>query len=183
MLLRARLWRPAREELLNLVFQELRHLAAARLAHETGLTLQPTALVHEAWLRLGGDVQPPWVNQAAFFSAAAEAMRRVLVDRARKRSTAKRGARAEHVPLADLEIAGEVVLDDRLLALNDALEQFAAVHPRKAELVKLRYFASLSFEDAAGALDIAVPTAKDWWAFARAWLRVQVRQADATPPA
>lgn len=171
------------EELLARVYEELRRLAASRLAHETGRTLQPTALVHEAWLRLGGDVQPAWVNQAAFFSAAAEAMRRVLVDRARKRCALKRGAHAEHLPLADLDLADEIVIDDRLLALSDALEKFGAVHPRKAELVKLRYFVNLSFEEAAGVLGIAVPTAKEWWAFSRAWLRVQVRKAAAAESA
>jgi RNA polymerase sigma factor (TIGR02999 family) len=172
---------PNAEGLLLVVYQELRRLAASKLAHETGQTLQATALVHEAWLRLGGDAQPAWRNKAVFFSAAAEAMRRVLVDRARRRGARKRGARAEHVPLADLEIAGEVFTDDRILALSDALEKLAVVHPRKAELVKLRYFVGLSFEEVAEALDIAVPTAKEWWAFARAWLRVQIRQA--TEPA
>jgi len=166
------------DELLSLVYQELRRLAANRLAHETaGQTLQPTALVHEAWLRLGGDAQPAWKNKAAFFSSSAEAMRRILVDRARRRGAQKRGAGAEHLPIADLEIAGEVVTDDRVLALNDALGQFAAVHPRKAELVKLRYFVGLTFEEAAEVLEIAVPTAKEWWAFSRSWLRVQMRQA------
>ena len=171
---------PNPDELLSMVYRELRRLAAHKLAHETaGQTLQPTALVHEAWLRLGGDAQPAWKNQAAFFSAAAEAMRRVLVDRARRRSTRKRGARVEHLLADDIEIAGEIVDDDRILALNDALEKLAATHPRKAELVKLRYFVGLGFEEAAGVLDIAVPTAKEWWAFARSWLRVQIRKTSA----
>lgn len=170
------------EELVALVYQELRRLAAGKLAHETGPTLQPTALVHEAWLRLGGDVQPAWANRAAFFSAAAEAMRRVLVDRARKRGARKRRGRAEHLPLAEIEIAGEVADDDRILALNEALDRLAQVHARKAELVKLRYFVGLGFKEAAEALGIAVPTAKEWWAFARAWLRVEINKG-ATPPA
>ena len=171
---------PNPDELLSMVYRELRRLAAHKLAHETaGQTLQPTALVHEAWLRLGGDAQPAWKNQAAFFSAAAEAMRRVLVDRARRRSTRKRGARVEHLLADDIEIAGEIVDDGRILALTDALEKLAATHPRKAELVKLRYFVGLGFEEAAGVLDIAVPTAKEWWAFARSWLRVQIRKTSA----
>ncbi len=171
------------EELVALVYQELRRLAAGKLAHESGPTLQATALVHEAWLRLGGDVQPAWANRAAFFSAAAEAMRRVLVDRARKRGARKRRGQAEHLPLAELEIPGEVVIDGRILELNEALDRLAQVHARKAELVKLRYFVGLSFEEAAAALGIAVPTAKEWWAFARAWLRIQIRaDAKSTSP-
>jgi RNA polymerase sigma factor (TIGR02999 family) len=167
------------DELLPLVYQELRRLAASRLAHETaGQTLQPTALVHEAWLRLGGDQQPAWANQAAFFSSAAEAMRRILVDRARSRKTLKRGAGAEHIPEGDVELAGQVVSDERLLALDAALEKFAAVHPRKAELVRLRYFVGLTFEEVGEVLGIAVPTAKEWWAYSRSWLRVQMRKEE-----
>lgn len=165
------------DELLPLVYHELRRLAASRLARETpGQTLQPTALVHEAWLRLGGDQQPAWANQAAFFSSAAEAMRRILVDRARRRHAQKHGAGAEHVPVADVELAGQVVDDERLLALDEALSQFEAVNPRKAELVRLRYFVGLTFEEAAEVLGIAVPTAKEWWAYSRSWLRVQMQK-------
>lgn len=170
---------PARsaDELLALVYGELRALAASRLAQETaGHTLQPTALVHEAWLRLGGDTQPAWANKAAFFSSAAEAMRRILVDRARSRKTLKRGAGVEHVPESDVELAGQVVSDERLLALDAALEKFAAVNPRKAELVRLRYFVGLTFEEAGEVMGIAVPTAKEWWAYSRSWLRVQMRK-------
>lgn len=166
------------EALLPLVYQELRRLAASKLSRESaGQTLQPTALVHEAWLRLGGESQPRWENKAAFFSAAAEAMRRVLVDRARRRGAEKRGAGAEHLPMGELELAGGVVTDDRILALNDALDRLAEASPRKAELVKLRYFVGLSFEEAAGVLGIAVPTAKEWWAYSRSWLRVRMRKA------
>jgi RNA polymerase sigma factor (TIGR02999 family) len=120
----------------------------------SGHTLQPTALVHEAWLRLGGDQQIAWQNRAHFFGAAAEAMRRILVDRARRKKGQRRGAGAEHVDLDEIELAASTVRDDQLLALNDALEKFAAINSRKAELVKLRYFVGMSFEEAAAALCI-----------------------------
>ena len=169
---------PPAEELLPLVYVELRKLAAHKMAQEApGQTLQPTALVHEAWLRLGADGQPAWRNRAHFFAAAAEAMRRILVERARRRTALKRGGGAERVSLDALEIPIEVADDERLLAVDEALEQFAAVDPRKAELVKLRYFTGMTFEEAASVLGIAVPTAKEWWAYARAWLAVEIRQS------
>jgi RNA polymerase sigma factor (TIGR02999 family) len=168
----------AAEKLLPLVYDELRRLAAAKMANEApGQTLQPTALVHEAWLRLGGDAQPEWNSRAHFFGAAAEAMRRILVERARRRDALKRGGGVEALSVEELEIPIAAADDDRLLAVNDALEKFASVSPRKAELVKLRYFAGLSFDEAASALSIAVPTAKEWWAYARAWLAVEMRRA------
>ncbi len=149
-----------------------------RIAQEApGQTLQPTALVHEAWLRLGGDAQPAWQNRAHFFAAAAEAMRRILVERARRRSALKRGARADHVSLDAIEIPIVAPDDERLLAVDEALEEFAAIHPRKAELVKLRFFTGMTFEEAAAVLGIAVPTAKEWWAYARAWLAVRIKQS------
>lgn len=164
------------DELQTSVYQELRRLAARKMANEmSGHTLQPTALVHEAWLRLGGDAGPQFENRAHFFGAAAEAMRRILIERARCRMAAKRGAGAEAVPLDEVEIPCPAKSDDELLAVNEALEKFAAIDPRKAELVKLRYFIGLSFEEAADALGIAVPTAKQWWAYARAWLSVELR--------
>ena len=164
--------RPA-EELLPLVYEELRKIAAHKMAQEApGQTLQPTALVHEAWLRLGADGQPPWTNRAQFFAAAAEAMRRILVERARRRTALKRGGGANPVRLEEVEIPLVVADDERLLAVDEALEQFAAVEPRKAELVKLRYFTGMTFEEAASVLGIAVRTAKDWWAYARACLAV-----------
>ena len=163
-------------ELLPLVYDELRRIAAARMAHEQpGHTLQPTALVHEAWLRLGGDEAPSFQNRAHFFGAAAEAMRRILIERARRRVAAKRGAGAAMVDLDEIEIPSPVADDDQLLAVNEALEKFAALDPGKAELVKLRYFVGMSFDEAATALGIAVPTAKQWWAYARAWLTVELR--------
>ncbi|MSU63877.1 MAG: sigma-70 family RNA polymerase sigma factor [Pedosphaera sp.] len=166
----------AADELLPLVYGELRKLAAAKMANEgAGHTLQPTALVHEAWLRLGGDAQPGWQSRAHFLSAAAEAMRRILVERARKRATAKRGGGAEHLNLEEVEIALPVRDEEELLAVHEALDKLAVVHARKAELVKLRYFTGLTFEEAAQTLGIAVPTAKEWWAHARAWLAVEIR--------
>jgi RNA polymerase sigma factor (TIGR02999 family) len=169
----------AAAELLPLVYGELRKIAAHKMAAESsGHTLQPTALVHEAWLRLAGDDgQAQFQNRGHFFGAAAEAMRRILIERARRRLAAKRGAGAEHLDLDDLEIASPLADDDALLALNDAVEKFFTVDARKAELVKLRYFVGLNFEEAAAALSIAVPTAKQWWAYARAWLRVEIANA------
>jgi RNA polymerase sigma factor (TIGR02999 family) len=166
----------ASAELLPLVYDELRRLAAQKMTREAaGHTLQPTALVHEAWLRLGGSEAPAFQNRAHFFGAAAEAMRRILIEHARRRLAAKRGAGVEAVDLDGLEISSPVADDNQLLAVNEALERFAVVDPHKAELVKLRYFVGLNFEEAAAALGIAVPTAKQWWAYARAWLTVEIR--------
>ena len=167
---------PAAAELLPVVYDELRRLAAQKMTREAaGHTLQPTALVHEAWLRLGGSDAPAFQNRAHFFGAAAEAMRRILIEHARRRLAAKRGAGVEVVALDGLEISSPVADDDQLLAVNEALEKLSAVDPRKAELVKLRYFVGLNFEEAAAALGIAVPTAKQWWAYARAWLTVEMQ--------
>jgi RNA polymerase sigma factor (TIGR02999 family) len=166
----------AAEELLPLVYEELRKLAAAKMAQEKpGQTLQATALVHEAWLRLGGDEAPSFQNRARFFGAAAEAMRRILIERARRRIAAKRGGGAAMVDVEGIEIPSPVADDDQLLAVNEALEKFSTLDPRKAELVKLRYFVGMNFDEAATALGIAVPTAKQWWAYARAWLTVELR--------
>jgi RNA polymerase sigma factor (TIGR02999 family) len=166
----------AGQKLLPLVYEELRRLATARMAHEPQQTLQPTALVHEAWLKLSGDEDQSWQNRGHFFGAAAEAMRRILIDRARKRLAAKRGGGALPVELIEFELPIPDADDERLLAVNDALEKFAAIDARKAELVKLRYFAGMKFEEAAAALGIAVPTAKQWWSYARAWLTVELRR-------
>ena len=168
----------AADELLPLVYDELRRIARHKMANEMpGQTLQPTALVHEAWLRLGADAQPTWKNRGHFFGAAAEAMRRILVERARRRARMKRGGGIEQLDLDEMEVAIDGQTDDRLLQINDALEKFAAVDPRKALLVKMRYFAGLTFEEAAQALNIAVPTAKEWWSYARAWLSVELGAA------
>lgn len=158
------------ERLLPLVYGELRRLAAARMSHEpANHTLQPTALVHEAWLRLGADQQPDWKSRAQFFAAAAEAMRRILIDSARRRLAQRRGGRLEHLNIDDVDVA-IAVGDQRVLKLNESLERFAVDEPEKAELVKLRYFAGLTLDEAARALGIAEPTARRWWAYARAWL-------------
>lgn len=167
----------AAEELLPLVHEELRKLATCRMAHEpAGHTLQPTALVHEAWLRLGGDAAPQFENRAHFFAAAAEAMRRLLIERARRRQAAKRGGGVAPLDVDEIEIPSPIADDDQLLVVNEALERLATLDPRKAKLVKLRYFVGMDFEEAAAALGIAVSTAKQWWAYARAWLKVELRR-------
>ena len=175
MLERAKLREPqAAEQLLVLVYDELRKMAAVKMAGESaGQTLQPTALVHEAWLRLGGDLQADWQNRAHFFGAAAESMRRILIDRARSRHAVCHGGGLVRLNVADLDLA-TAVDDERVLAVNDALERFALVEPQKAELVKLRYFAGLTNEEAADALGISEPTVKRWWAYARAWLHQEI---------
>ena len=160
----------AADELLRLVYDDLRRLASFRIAHEVaGQTLQPTALVHEAWLRLGGDQQPQWQNRAHFFAAAAEAMRRILIDRARSRHAERHGGGLKRLNVDDLEVANDAD-DEQVLAVNDAMVKFALVDPKKAELVKLRYFAGLTIEEASQTLGISEPTAKRWWVYARAWL-------------
>ncbi len=154
--------------LLAQVYAELRQLARAKMAREQpGHTLQPTALVHEAWLRLGDQT---FENRTHFFSAAAEAMRRILIDRARRKLAARHGGGAEHVGVDEIEIAAPTQKDDELLAVHEALDKLAAHDPRKAELVKLRYFAGLSIDEAADVLGISAPTAKRDWTYARAWL-------------
>jgi RNA polymerase sigma factor (TIGR02999 family) len=164
-------------ELLPLVYEELRKLAAFRLAGEHHQnTLQPTALVHEAWLKVSGGEPRNWNGREHFFAAAAEAMRRILVDHARRRLAAKRGGGEAALDAQELDIPAPAP-DEQLLEVSDALEKFAVIDPRKGELVKLRYFVGMNFEEAAGALGIAVPTAKEWWAYARAWLRVEIAGA------
>jgi len=165
------------EELLPLVYGELRKLAAHKMKAESpGQTLQPTALVHEAWLRLAGDDgQAQFQNRAHFFGAAAEAMRRILIERARSRLAAKRGGGAQRLDADEMEIACPIEDDDALLRLHEALDKFSAVDARKAELVNLRFFVGMSYQEAAAVLGVAVPTAKQWWAYARAWLAVEMR--------
>ncbi len=158
------------DELLPVVYNELRRMAAHKMASEpAGHTLQPTALVHEAWLKLVDSPSQSWQNRAHFFGAAAEAMRRILIARARRKHTQRRGAGAAHVDVDELEIASPAP-DDQLLALSDALDRFAAREPQQAELVKLRYFVGLKIEEAAEVLGISEATAKRWWAYSRAWL-------------
>ena len=168
----------AADELLTLVYEELRKLAAQKMAHESpGQTLQATALVHEAWLRLGGDQQPNWQNRGHFFAAAAEAMRRILIDNARRKLAVRHGGVLERVPWDDLELPAVVEDHDQLLAVNEALDRLAAEDKAKAELVKLRYFVGLTIEEAAQALGISEPTAKRWWAYSRAWLFREIQSA------
>src|ERR1017187_5526731 len=167
----------AAEELLPLVYQELRRLATYKMANELpGQTLQPTALVHEAWLKLIGNEQQTWQNRAHFFGAAAEAMRRILIDNARRKRAQKHGGGQQRLDIADLDLAG-VAKDDELLAVHEALDNFAKEDPQKAEMVKLRYFAGLSFEEVAEVLNISVPTAKRWWAYARASLFQEIKSS------
>ncbi len=161
---------PAAAELFPLVYEELRRLAAARMRQEAvEHTLQPTALVHEAYLRLVGSQPQDWENRGHFFGAAAEAMRRILIDHARQRGRLKRGGDLNRVPLADpLDNSGYD--PDELLAVNEALEEFEQLMPKKAALVKLRYFAGLDEATAAESLGISRATAARWWVFSRAWL-------------
>jgi len=165
----------AAEELLPLVYEELRKLAAHKMAGEApGQTLQPTALVHEAWLRLTGDESRTWDNRGHFFAAAAEAMRRILIERARAKGRLRRGAHAEHVPLEQVTIASEDPRDT-VLAINDALDRLTARDPFKAEVVKLRYFVGLSQTEIAQALGVSEPTIRRHWAIARAWLYAEMK--------
>jgi RNA polymerase sigma factor (TIGR02999 family) len=160
----------ATERLLPLVYNELRRLAASKMARESANhTLQPTALVHEAWMSLVDSPHQTWNNRAHFFGAAAEAMRRILIARARHKQTLRRGSDPERVELEDLHLATPES-DDQLLALSDALDRFAVLEPRQAELVKLRYFIGLTIEESAELMGISEATAKRWWAYARAWL-------------
>lgn len=160
----------AATQLFELVYRRLRRIAVEKMAREApGHTLQPTALVHEAWLRLGADAQPKWENRAHFFGAAAEAMRRILVERARRKQAARRGGGAPHVDVIEFEITAPST-DQELLALNESLDRFAAAHPARAELVKLHYFAGLTFEQVAEVMHISEATAKRWWTFSKAWL-------------
>ena len=160
------------DEFFALVYDELRNLAHAKMSKEyVYSTLQGTALVHEAWMKLGGEKQPHWQNRAHFFSAAAEAMRRILIDRARKRKSKRHGGEMNRVAEEKLDVLSDTIdTDDELLAINEALEKFAEDNPEKAELVKLRYFSGLSFAEVAQAMNISTATANRWWAYARSWL-------------
>ena len=167
--------RRAAADLLPLVYDELRKLAAVRMAAESpDHTLQPTALVHEAYLRLVGPAdRDRWDNRGHFFAAAAEAMRRILVEAARRKKADKHGGGRHMVDAATVEIAAPEGADD-LVAIDAALDRLAALDPVKADLVKLRYFAGLTIERAAAALGISTATANRYWAYSRAWLFQQV---------
>ena len=162
-------------ELLPLVYDDLRRLAAHRLAHEApGQTLQPTALVHEAYLRLlGSGADTHWAGRAHFFAAAAEAMRRILVENARRKRRVRHGGEKTRLPLDEAQLAGEAA-DDRLLAVDEALSRLAGEEEKVAEVVKLRYFVGLTIEQTAAALGISVRTANRHWSYARAWLFQQL---------
>jgi RNA polymerase sigma factor (TIGR02999 family) len=167
----------AADQLLPLVYEELRRLAAQRMANESaGHTLQPTALVHEAWLRLAGnDANVQFANRAHFFAAAAEAMRRILIDRARRKGAGKRGGDWQRIDLDKVDIAAEAD-DDTLLLVNEALEKLAKEDANAAELAKLRFFGGLTLEEAAHVLGVTERTANRYWAFARVWLFDEMRR-------
>src|SRR3954452_16789367 len=172
----------ASQELLPLVYRELRRLARQRLAHEKpGQTLQATALVHDAYLRLVRTADPGWDGRGHFFAAAAEAMRRILVENARRKAAAKAGGGRRRLDLAEAEPAIEGPKLD-LLALDEALEALEARDPRKAQLIKLRYFAGLTVDEAAAALGISPSTADNDWAYARSWLRLAMLGDEADGP-
>jgi RNA polymerase sigma factor (TIGR02999 family) len=164
------------EELLPLVYEELRKLATVRMAHEApGQTLQPTALVHEAWLRLGGDQQPRWQNRAHFFGAAAEAMRRILIDRARKRQVRAASGLAAPEELHESRIELRVP-ETELLALHEVLDELAKVDADAARLVKLRYFIGMRMAEAVEAMGISLRQGERLWTFAKAWLRDAIQR-------
>ena len=165
-------------EMIRLVYAELRRLAAAKMAREApGHTLQATALVHEAWLRLGGDRQPTWQSRAQFFAAAAEAMRRILIEKARQRRAVRHGGAWKKTSASQtgFDLPMPSLDDDRLLLLDEALTRLATQDPRKAELVKLRYFIGLTLEEVGETLGISLRTAKRDWLYARVWLFNEIR--------
>jgi RNA polymerase sigma factor (TIGR02999 family) len=163
-------------ELLALVYEELRRLAASKMAHEkTAQTLQPTALVHEAWLRLAGNQNQKWNGRSHFFGAAAEAMRRILIENARRKRAARHGGGQARLDIQELEIAA-AAKDDELMAVHDVLEKLAERDKQKAELVKLRYFVGLTTQEAAEVLGISIPTADRWWSYSRAWLFEEIER-------
>jgi RNA polymerase sigma factor (TIGR02999 family) len=165
----------AAEELLPLVYEELRKLAGAKMAQQSpSHTLQATALVHEAYVRLTGGARDQWQGRAHFFRAAAEAMRCILIENARKKSRWKRGGRLERVELAGLELAADTP-PDTLLVVQEALERFAAEDAPRAELVRLRFFTGLTNAEAAKVMGLSEPTVKRYWDFSRAWLMREIR--------
>jgi len=166
----------AADQLLELVYQNLRQLANHKMAQEPpGQTLQPTALVHEAWLRLVGSEHPNFENRAHFFSAAAEAMRRILIDRARRRSALRHGGQLQRVDLDECNVTAPEA-DAELLAVHEALDELAKEYPKQAEVVTLRYFGGQTIEATAQILGISLTSVKNYWAFARAWLLQQIQR-------
>ncbi len=171
----------AAERLLPLVYEELRKLASARMSHEKpGQTLQATALVHEAYLRLvDGKQAQHWSSRGHFFGAAAEAMRRILINRARNRGRLKRGGELRSIPLEQIELASDTP-DESLLAIDESIEMLAAENPKCAQVVKLRFFTGLSIDETASALGISASTAKRHWSYARAWLYEYLKSGDSS---
>ena len=168
----------AADELLPLVYTELRRLAVHKMVRiPPGQTLQPTALVHEAYLRLVGQTSQQWNGRGHFFAAAAEAMRRILIDNVRRKSALRHGGNQQRLDVDEVQIAVELK-DDELLAVNEALDKFSKRDPQKAELVKLRYFVGLTLEEAAEMLGISHTMAKRHWAYARAWLLREIRHEE-----
>jgi RNA polymerase sigma factor (TIGR02999 family) len=166
----------AADELLPLVYGELRKLAGAKMAGEApNQTLQPTALVHEAWLRLAGNGKTRFANRSHFFAAAAEAMRRILIDKARHKRAVRHGGDQQRVDLEDLEVAA-LGDDDEILAVHDAIDKLAARNKVEAEVVKLRYFVGMTIDETAQVLGISVRTADSYWAHARAWLFREIKK-------
>ena len=166
----------AANELLELVYSELRALATHKMAQEArDQTLQPTALVHEAWLRLVGANNPKFENRAHFFAAAAEAMRRILIDRARRKLTQRHGGGYERVELEEQNMAAPDA-DEQLLAVHEALDKLALEHPAQAQVVKLRYFAGMTNEEVANVLGVSVATVKNYWTFARTWIFQEIKK-------
>ncbi|HEY4415253.1 MAG TPA: sigma-70 family RNA polymerase sigma factor [Verrucomicrobiae bacterium] len=167
----------AADRLLELVYDELRRLATSKMARESpGQTIQPTELVHEAWLRLVGSKHPNFENRAHFFSAAAEAMRRILIDRARRKLAVCHGGGYERVNMEGQDLAAPDA-DQELLDVHDVLDKLAKDHPVPAELVKLRYFAGMTNEETAQVLGISVTTTKKYWAFARTWILHEIKKS------
>ncbi|HEX4123019.1 MAG TPA: ECF-type sigma factor [Verrucomicrobiae bacterium] len=167
----------AADELLPLVYDELRKLAAAKMAREfQEHTLQPTALVHEAWLALVGNETVKWEGRAHFFGAAAEAMRRILINSARHRRARRHGGGQHRLDIHEIEVAS-VRKDDEMLAVDESLEKLAAHDQTKAELVKLKYFVGLSNQEVASVMGISEPTVKRYWNYARAWLLAAIESS------
>lgn len=163
--------------LMPLVYDDLEHLAAYELSNELqDRTFEARDLVHEAWLRVSRDRQPSWKNRNQFFGAVAEATRRILVEHARQRMTQKRGGGANHVSLDEIEVPIVEEDGEKLIAVDNVMQRLETVNPRRAQLVKLRFYIGMNFEEAASVLGIAVPTAKGWWTGVRAWLAERLQK-------
>jgi RNA polymerase sigma factor (TIGR02999 family) len=167
----------AAAELLPLVYNELRRLAASKMSHEPpGQTLQPTALVHEAWLRLAGSDRQTWDNRSHFFAAAAESMRRILIERARQRQALRHGGGQHRIHATDIDLPAPEQ-DEEALAIHEALDALAGIDAAAADLIKLRYFVGLTMPEAAEAMNIPLRSAERLWAYARAWLRREMSRS------